>query len=149
MCCGKLSLVLPLSSLSVNDTHACLQLRVLHVFRPVVLDGHRLQRVEERVIVQTVHFVRVVLRTHPERLDDRTDQPNHSYTYPIDAVIDVAARRIRFAERLRLVHESPAVQENATGSDGSAQRQRSDANAGNGAHIEDGRALRREYGGQL
>lgn len=56
-----------LSILPMLCSYACtmisvLQFRVLHVFRPIVLDGHRFQRVEKRIVVQTVHFVRIVLR---------------------------------------------------------------------------------------
>lgn len=70
------------------------QLRVLDVVGPVVLDGHRLQRVQERVIVQAVHLVRVV----PDR-----------------AVVDVPAG-IRFAQRLGFVQiEIPPVEDDQRG----------------------------------
>lgn len=120
---------------------------MLYVFGPIILDGHRFQRIEERIIVQAVHFVRVVLRTETPDAQQRKVIHNtkmhkrrhrqlslQTQTHAIDTVIDVAAR-IRFAQRLRLVHEAPPVQNDAGRADRTAERHRRNADARDGACV--------------
>uniref|UniRef100_A0A8D7ZWA0 (northern house mosquito) hypothetical protein n=1 Tax=Culex pipiens TaxID=7175 RepID=A0A8D7ZWA0_CULPI len=97
-----------------------LQLRMLHIVRPVVLYRHRLQRVQERIVIQTVHLVRIV----PDR-----------------AIIDVPAR-VRLAQRLRLVQiQIPPVQNDQRSRKPRQQPQRRQTDARDSAHIQPARTL--------
>lgn len=48
---------------SLNNRRAKLKLCMFDRVRPIVLYCHRLQRIEKRIVVQTVHLVRVILQS--------------------------------------------------------------------------------------
>lgn len=45
-----------------SDTFLLLQLRMFDVIRPVILYRHRFQAVEKWIVVQAIHFFRVLLQ---------------------------------------------------------------------------------------
>lgn len=97
-----------------------LQLRMLDIVRPVVLYRHRLQRVQERIVIQAVHLVRIV----PDR-----------------AVINVPAR-IRLTQRLRLVQiQIPPVKDHQRSRQPRQQPQRRQTDARDGTHVQLARTL--------
>jgi len=85
--------------------NVCLQFCVLHAISPVVLYRHGFQRVEERVVVQTVKLIRIVLQKQSRLGCAQSFRTKFTHPY---AVVDISTR-IRFAQRLWLVKEPSPV----------------------------------------
>lgn len=90
---------------SLNNRRAKLKLCMFDRVRPVVLYCHRLQGIEKRIVVQTVHLVRVILQNKETMVRVNVDEvyavpgvggggnwSTNPYTYSHRAVVDVNTR---------------------------------------------------------